>query len=61
MTLLFLPAGRPFAWVDDGITGTDRAWLAAHHPGRALLHRVDARRGLTEADYAALNAWTTGF
>lgn len=50
-------AGRPFAWVDDEITGTDRAWVAAHHPGRALLHRVDPRRGLADGDYAALDAW----
>lgn len=50
-------AGRAFAWVDDEITDVDRAWVAAHHPGRALLHRVDPRRGLTDADYAVLRAW----
>ena len=50
-------AGRPFAWVDDEITDTDRAWVAAHHDGRALLHRVDPRRGLTDADFTALGAW----
>ncbi|MBP0455763.1 hypothetical protein J5Y04_40520 [Kitasatospora sp. RG8] len=50
-------AGRPFAWVDDEIRDTDRAWVAAHHPGAALLHRVDPRRGLTDGDYAALDAW----
>ncbi|MEU7802426.1 HAD domain-containing protein [Micromonospora arborensis] len=50
-------AGRPFAWVDDEITDTDRAWVSAHYPGHALLHRVDARQGLTDADYAALKAW----
>lgn len=49
--------GRPFAWVDDEITRADRAWVAEHHPGAALLHRVDHRRGLTDADYAALGAW----
>jgi hypothetical protein len=52
-----LPAGRPFAWVDDEITAADRRWVAAHHPGHALLHRVDARRGLTDDDYDALGAW----
>ncbi|MFB7357951.1 hypothetical protein [Streptomyces gardneri] len=50
-------AGRPFAWVDDEIGAVDREWVAASHPGRALLHRVDPRRGLGEADYAALAAW----
>ncbi|MER6348905.1 HAD domain-containing protein [Streptomyces sp. NPDC001595] len=50
-------AGRPFVWVDDEITGTDRAWVAAHHPGPALLHRVDHRYGLTEADFAVVRAW----
>ncbi|MFZ3467798.1 HAD domain-containing protein [Streptomyces sp. 4.24] len=50
-------AGRAFAWVDDEIADTDRTWVAAHHPGRALLHRVDPRRGLTEDDFAALDSW----
>ncbi len=50
-------AGRPFVWVDDEITGTDRVWVSAHHPGPALLHRVDPRWGLTDSDYAAIDAW----
>ncbi|WP_017242410.1 hypothetical protein [Streptomyces sp. SS] len=50
-------AGRPFAWVDDEIGAADRAWVAAHHPGPALLHRVDARRGLGGDDYATLAGW----
>ncbi|MFK4214049.1 hypothetical protein [Streptomyces sp. NPDC030920] len=50
-------AGRPFAWVDDEVTDTDRAWVAAHHHGQALLHRVDPRRGLADSDYAALASW----
>ncbi|WP_307847658.1 HAD domain-containing protein [Streptomyces sp. F63] len=50
-------AGRPFVWVDDEITGTDRLWVAAHHPGHALLHRVDAGPGLTDDDYVAIEAW----
>ncbi|RKE22647.1 hypothetical protein [Streptomyces sp. TLI_171] len=50
-------AGRPFAWVDDEIGAADRAWVAAHHPGPALLHRVDPRVGLTEDDFAVLDAW----
>ncbi|MFF7441861.1 HAD domain-containing protein [Streptomyces sp. NPDC008122] len=50
-------AGRPFVWVDDEVTDVDRAWIAAHHGGGALVHRVDARRGLTDGDYAALAVW----
>lgn len=50
-------AGRPFAWVDDEITDIDRVWVAAHHRGHALLHRVDPRLGLTEDDYAVLESW----
>ncbi|MFB7375381.1 HAD domain-containing protein [Streptomyces sp. NPDC056222] len=50
-------SGRPFAWVDDEITDTDRAWVATHHRGHALLHRVDPRRGLTDGDYAVLDSW----
>ncbi|MEU9288813.1 HAD domain-containing protein [Streptomyces sp. NPDC048275] len=53
-------AGRSFVWVDDEITDTDRAWVAAHHRGRALLHRVDPCHGLTDADFAALTEWLTG-
>ncbi|WP_405792966.1 hypothetical protein [Streptomyces sp. NBC_00029] len=55
--LLDHAAGRPFIWVDDEITGADRAWVAARHPDRALLHRVDPGRGLTGADLGALRAW----
>ncbi|MFG2996942.1 HAD domain-containing protein [Streptomyces sp. NPDC048340] len=56
-TLVARAAGRAFVWVDDEITAADRAWVAAHHPGRALLHRVDPRLGLGEADFAALDGW----
>ncbi|MEV7682754.1 HAD domain-containing protein [Streptomyces sp. NPDC088341] len=51
-------AGRAFAWADDEITDADRAWVSAHHRGHALLHRVDPREGLTDADFAALDAWS---
>ncbi|MGW0879727.1 HAD domain-containing protein [Streptomyces sp. NPDC002671] len=49
--------GRPFIWVDDEITEADRAWTAVHHPGPALLHRVDHRYGLTESDFTTLAGW----
>ncbi|MEV6979493.1 HAD domain-containing protein [Kitasatospora sp. NPDC093806] len=58
-TLIQWAQGRPFAWADDEITDTDRAWVAHHHPGQALLHRVDPRHGLTPHDYATLNTWLT--
>ncbi len=50
-------AGRPFAWVDDEITRADRDWVARHHAGPALLHRVDAESGLGADDFASLSAW----
>lgn len=56
-TLVDWAAGRPFVWVDDEVTETDRAWIASHHGGRALVHRVDARLGLTDRDYAILATW----
>lgn len=56
-TLVDTAAGRPFVWLDDEITGRDRDWVAAHHPGPALLHRVDAGAGLTAADFADVGAW----
>ncbi|WP_324783537.1 HAD domain-containing protein [Streptomyces sp. H51] len=50
-------AGRPFVWLDDELTDADRAWVAVHHPAPALLHRVDHRHGLTDRDFAAVEAW----
>ncbi|UNT00921.1 hypothetical protein MMF93_07775 [Streptomyces tubbatahanensis] len=50
-------AGRPFAWVDDAVTAKERRYVAAHHPGAALLHHVDPRRGLRGDDFAALARW----
>jgi hypothetical protein len=55
--LVAFAAGRPFAWLDDELTGTDRAWVARHHPGPALLHRVESGPGLTLADLAAVGTW----
>ncbi|WP_039629210.1 HAD domain-containing protein [Streptomyces sp. 769] len=51
--------GRAFAWVDDEITDADRAWVAEHHHGPALLRRTDPRVGLTAEDFAVLGAWAT--
>ena len=56
-TLIDWSAARPFAWLDDEITDADRTWTAAHHPARTLLHRVDHRHGLTDADFAVLDEW----
>ena len=45
------------AWVDDEITEADREWVAKHHSGRALLHRVDPSHGLTDEDFTVLDGW----
>ncbi|MFU8874451.1 HAD domain-containing protein [Micromonospora sp. SL4-19] len=50
-------AGRPFVWLDDETTDAGRRWVAAHHPARALLQRVDPYVGLTEADFSAVRRW----
>lgn len=50
-------AGRTFVWLDDELTDTDRSWVQAHHPGKALLHRVDPFTGLTEADFVLVRQW----
>ncbi|MFD8588321.1 HAD domain-containing protein [Streptomyces sp. NPDC059637] len=55
--LLDWAGGRPFVWVDDEITDRDRAWTAARCGERALLHRVDPRVGLTDADFTLLDDW----
>ncbi|MFG2454157.1 HAD domain-containing protein [Streptomyces sp. NPDC048512] len=56
-TLVDRAAGRAFVWVDDEITGVDRAWVDEHHRGAALLHRVDPRHGLTDRDFVTLEDW----
>jgi hypothetical protein len=43
--------------VDDEIGAADRAWVAVHHDGDALLHKVDPRRGLMTDDYSILDEW----
>lgn len=48
---------RPFAWIDDEITGADQAWVATHHNGLALLHRIDPRAGLADEDFKLLDHW----
>jgi hypothetical protein len=53
--------GRPFVWVDDEISDIDRAWVHEHHAGSALLHRVDPRSGLSEADLAQLGDWLASY
>ncbi|MGI5460807.1 HAD domain-containing protein [Streptomyces sp. CA-249302] len=50
-------AGRTFVWVDDAIADVDRAWVAAHHPGQALLLAVDSGTGLTGSDLAVVAGW----
>ena len=56
-TLVEWAAGRDFVWADDELTDADRAWVEANHPGRALLHHVHLRRGLTGRDFAVLGRW----
>jgi hypothetical protein len=49
--------GQAFAWVDDEITDADQEWVSEHHPGLALLLRVDPHVGLAAADFALLTTW----
>jgi hypothetical protein len=50
-------ARRTFVWLDDEITDTDRRWVQARYPGKALLHRVDPFVGLTDADFTQIRQW----
>jgi hypothetical protein len=45
---------RPFAWVDDEVGDVERTRFPHDHQ---LIHRVDARLGLSAADFAALREW----
>jgi|SRR5690606_19694618 len=56
-TVVKYAAGRPFAWIDDDLTDPDRDYVTAHHPGQALLHHVDPRKGLLEEDFRSLATW----
>ena len=59
-TLIEWAAGRPFVWVDDEITVTDRQWVREIHGEDALLHRVDCISGLVEADLEVIRTWLAG-
>jgi hypothetical protein len=48
---------RPFAWVDDEVGETEKARFPGAHQ---LIHPVDARVGLTAADFGTLRAWASG-
>jgi len=56
-TLVAQAAGRAFVWFDDEPTAADDAYVAAHHPGPALLYRTDPMVGLTGADFDAAADW----
>jgi hypothetical protein len=47
---------RPFVWVDDEVGRDDQAYFGDHQ----LVCRVDARTGLTAADFAAIREWVAG-
>lgn len=49
--------GRPFVWVDDGISGADTVRVALEYPAPALLYRVDPRTGLTADDLTSVWQW----
>jgi hypothetical protein len=53
-------AGRLFVWIDDETTAADAHWLDDHHPGPALVHRVDSYVGPTEADFVTIRRWLAG-
>jgi hypothetical protein len=49
--------GRPFVWVDDGVSGADVVRVQLEYPAPALLYRVDPRRGLTWNDMSHVWGW----
>ncbi|MFD6444376.1 HAD domain-containing protein [Promicromonospora sp. NPDC060204] len=53
-------AGRPFVWVDDVLTETDRRFVEAEHPGPALLFQVESSVGLTADGVAEIATWLQG-
>ncbi|MEU6142118.1 hypothetical protein ABZ848_17340 [Streptomyces sp. NPDC047081] len=51
--------GRAFAWVDDEQSPADETYVAAAHPGPALLHHVSPRLGLREGDFTVLSEFAS--
>lgn len=51
--------GRPFAWIDDEITDTDREYVAGVHQGPALLLTISPRTGLLPEHFEQLADWAT--
>ncbi|MFV2108625.1 MULTISPECIES: hypothetical protein [unclassified Micromonospora] len=52
-----MPADRSYVFLDvDGVL-IPFAARATHHPGKALLHRVDPHLGLTDADFSTVGQW----
>jgi hypothetical protein len=49
--------GRPFVWVDDGVSGADTVRVALEYAAPALLYRVDPRWGLTWDDLGNIWQW----
>ncbi|WP_326944642.1 hypothetical protein OG439_33270 [Amycolatopsis sp. NBC_01307] len=39
------------------MTWPDQRWVAAHHPGQALLHTVTPSVGLAPGDLDVIDAW----
>jgi hypothetical protein len=60
VSLVRWAAGRSFVWIDDEATDVDRQWVSSHHPGPALVHRVDPFVGLVDADYSMIRRWLAG-
>lgn len=55
--LLQYAKGRPFIWIDDEISATDREHVLACHPHPHKLVWVSPLSGLTERHIAAINEW----
>lgn len=55
--ILIAADGRPFVWIDDGITGADTVRAAIEYPAPALLYRVDPRWGLSRDDMVNIWYW----
>lgn len=50
---------RAWVWVDDEIGDADREYVAGTATLPNLLHKIDPREGLTEADFDAIRVWAS--
>ncbi|WP_425307330.1 HAD domain-containing protein [Ammonicoccus fulvus] len=59
-SLVEAAGSRPFAWIDDELTGRDQQWIDARHPASVLLLKSRPDVGLTFDQLEEIADWARG-